>query len=232
MATPSVHLRRWTRAEYDRLIELGLLHEDEPIELIGGRIIVKRCSPPVDRGWTRAEYDRLIDLGLLHEDEPVELVAGRIVVAEPQGRYHAGAIVAVDYALRDIFGPGWIIRTQLPVTLGEDSEPEPDVAVVAGTRRGQYRGHPSGAALIVEVAEASLASDRRDKGSLYARAGLADYWIVNLVDRCLEVYREPVADAVAPHGWRYASPTTLHPGNSVSPLAAPDARIPVADLLP
>ncbi|OGK80283.1 MAG: hypothetical protein A2X52_06040 [Candidatus Rokubacteria bacterium GWC2_70_16] len=184
------------------------------------------------RRWTRAEYDRLIALGVLDEDEPVELIGGQIVVAEPQGRYHAGAIVAVDYALRGVFGSGWVVRTQLPVTLDDDSEPEPDVAVVAGSPRGQYGTHPSRAALIVEVAESSLASDREIKGSLYARAGIADYWIVNLRDHVLEVHREPVADAAAPHGWRYASVTTLSPGETVSPLAAPAARIPVADFLP
>jgi len=86
--------------------------------------------------------------------------------------------------------------------------------------------------LAVEIAESSLSFDRRQKGSLYARAGLGDYWIVNLVDRVLEVYRVPLADPAAPYGWRYAEVQTLSPGETASPLAAPAARVPVDDLLP
>lgn len=86
--------------------------------------------------------------------------------------------------------------------------------------------------LIVEVARSSLAFDRQQKGGLYARAGLADYWIVNLAARVLEVYRRPVRSASARHGWKYRNVRLLKPGAMVSPLAAPGARIAVADLLP
>jgi Uma2 family endonuclease len=86
--------------------------------------------------------------------------------------------------------------------------------------------------LIVEVAQSSLAFDRRRKGGLYARAGIAEYWIVNLVGRVLEVYRQPVRSASARYGWKYKSARMLKPGATVSPLAAPTARIVVADLLP
>jgi Uma2 family endonuclease len=86
--------------------------------------------------------------------------------------------------------------------------------------------------LVVEVSESSLSLDRHHKESLYARAQLADYWIVNLVDRVLEVRREPGLDAASPFGWRYRSVGAFRPDASVSPLAAPGARIRVADLLP
>ena len=86
--------------------------------------------------------------------------------------------------------------------------------------------------LIVEVAESSLSLDRNHKGSLYARARLEDYWIVNLVDRALEVYRQPVVDPSSPFGWRYAAHQTLGRGSSIAPLAAPGSLLPVADLLP
>ena len=86
--------------------------------------------------------------------------------------------------------------------------------------------------LIVEVAESSLALDRIDKGSLYARAGLLDYWVANLADHALEVYRAPAMAAGAPYGWRYASLTTLRAGDVVTPLAAPHTSIPVVDLIP
>lgn len=184
------------------------------------------------RRWTRAEYDRLIEIGVFPPGEPVELLAGDLVVAEPQSSPHYTAISLAEEALRGAFGPGWQIRTQAPIALDEHSEPEPDVAVAHGAPRTYGREHPARPVLVVEVAVASLALDRDHKGSLYARAGLADYWIVNLVDRVLEIYREPVADDGAPFGWRYASRQRLDAEASIAPIAAPGATIRVADLLP
>ena len=145
---------------------------------------------------------------------------------------HAVAVGLIEDALRAAFGPGWIVREEKPIALDDESEPEPDLAVVPGTHRDYLGGHPARPVLVVEVAETSLASDRGDKGSLYARGRIADYWIVNLVNRTLEVYREPVPDGSAPFGWRYGSVEVLRPPASVSPLAAPAARVAVADLLP
>ena len=142
------------------------------------------------------------------------------------------AIGLVDDRLRVAFGPGWIVRTQGPVALDDESEPEPDVAVVRGTRRDYASGHPAWPALPVEVTESSLALDREQKGSLYARARVADYWILNLIDGVLEVYREPTPADEAQYGWRYRTVSTLQPADIISPLAAPAAHISVADLLP
>jgi hypothetical protein len=121
---------------------------------------------------------------------------------------------------------------QGPLALDPDSEPEPDVAVVSGAPEDYSRAHPSRAALAVEIADSSLGADREYKGSLYARAGLADYWIVNLVDRVLEVYREPVAEPAAPFAWRYGRRSVLGPAAQVTPLAAPATPVAVAQLLP
>jgi len=184
------------------------------------------------RRWTRAEYERLIEIGVFRPGEPVELLGGELMVSEPQGSAHYTAIGLVEDALRAALGSGWLVRSQGPIALDDDSEPEPDVAVTRGTRRDYSREHPSRPALVVEVAESSLALDREHKGSLYAQAGIADYWILNLVARVLEVYRTPIADAAARFGWRYASTEVLAPGSSAAPLAAPAARIPVSDLLP
>ncbi|HEV8437461.1 MAG TPA: Uma2 family endonuclease [Methylomirabilota bacterium] len=184
------------------------------------------------RRWRRAEYERLIELGVFQPGEAIELIGGDLMVAEPQGAAHYTAIRKTAKALEAAFGPGWEVRTQGPIGLDEDSEPEPDVAVVPGTP-DDYRGaHPSRPVLTVEVAESSLGADRERKGSLYARAGLRDYWVLNLVDRVLEVYREPVVDAAAPFGWRYSRGEALDASARVTPLAAPDSAIPVVDLLP
>jgi Uma2 family endonuclease len=184
------------------------------------------------RRWTRKEYDRLVELGVLHEDEPIELVDGQMVVREPKHTPHVTATALAVEALRDAFGAGWLVRAQDPVALDDDSEPEPDVTVVRGAPRDYLAEHPSRPALIVEVAQSSLAFDRRRKGGLYARAGIAEYWIVNLVGRVLEVYRQPVRSASARYGWKYKNARMLKPGATVSPLAAPTARIAVANLLP
>jgi Uma2 family endonuclease len=184
------------------------------------------------RRWTRAEYDRLVSLGVFREDERLELLGGYLVVREPQGSRHGVAIELADSALRIAFGPGWRIRGQLPIALDDESEPEPDLSVVAGDPRDSGHQHPSRPVLVVEIAEASLVFDRRTKGPLYARAGVPEYWIVNLVDRVLEVYRDPVVTSGAGTGGRYAAVSTLDAASVVVPLAAPDARIRIADLLP
>ena len=184
------------------------------------------------RRFSRAEYERLIDLGVFQPGEPIELIGGELMVAEPQGAAHYTAIIKTARALEAAFGPGWHVRTQGPIGLDDDSEPEPDVAVVPGDLDDYRRAHPSRPALTVEVAESSLVLDRQRKGGLYARAGLADYWVLNLVDGVLEVYREPAPDSAAPFGWRYARREVLDASARVTPLAAPGSSLHVSQLLP
>jgi len=187
-------------------------------------------TPLTVRRWKRVEYDRLVELGAF-EHEPVELLGGYLIVAEPQGPHHASSIERVDYAVRAVLPTGWIVRVQAPIALDDDSEPEPDVAVVRGRPGDSRNAHPRSPALVIEVAEASLRFDRRRKGSLYARAGLSEYWIVNLVDRVLEVYREPAPRPAAPYGWAYRSVTRLQPP-AVVQITAVGVTLGVADLLP
>jgi len=183
------------------------------------------------RRWTRVEYDRLIEAGMLGPEDRIELLGGEMVVKEPQHRPHATAILLVVRALERVFDSGWTVQPQLPVALDDESEPEPDVSVVRGEPR-DYLDHPSDVALVVEVALSRLGFDRERKGSLYARAGIADYWIVNVADRRLEIYRAPVPDTEAPFGWRYGQVATIAADGVASPLAVSGASVPVADLLP
>jgi Uma2 family endonuclease len=187
---------------------------------------------PRTRRFSRAEYDRLIRIGIFQPGENIELIGGDLIVAEPQGAPHYTAIVKTARALEAAFGAGWYIRREGPLGLDDDSEPEPDVAVVPGDPDDYSREHPSRPVLTVEIAATSLRLDREYKASLYARAGLADYWVLNLNDRALEVYREPMADATAPFGWRYARSEVVAVSGRVSPLAAPAASVSVAALLP
>lgn len=188
--------------------------------------------PVRTRRWTRKEYHLLGELGILRDSEPIELIAGQLVVAEPKGTPHTTAVRLSAEALRIAFGEGWLVCTQDPIVFDDDSEPEPDVIVVPGTIRDYREAHPSQPVLVVEVADTSLVFDRRHKGSLYARAGFGEYWIVNLVDQCLEVYRHPGVDTAAEFGWHYATVDVLAPGARVAPLARHDAAISVTELLP
>lgn len=126
------------------------------------------------RRWTRVEYEQIVDTGFFRPDEPVELIGGHLIVSEPQGSPHAAAVGLTCEALRATFGRGWIVREEKPVALDDDSEPQPDLAVVPGTHRDYAAAHPGRAVLVVEVAESSLVWDREVKGSLYARAGIED----------------------------------------------------------
>jgi Uma2 family endonuclease len=184
------------------------------------------------RRWSRTEYDRLAELGILREDEPIELLGGHMIVAEPKSSPHSTAVGLTADALRLAFGDGWVVRIQDALALDDESEPEPDVVVVPGQRRDYRDAHPGTTALLVEIALSSLTFDRHHKGSLYARAGLADYWIVNLVDRVVEVRRAPAADAAADFGAAYTEIEIARPGATLAPLAKPEARVAVSDLLP
>jgi Uma2 family endonuclease len=184
------------------------------------------------RRFSRAEYDRLIELGLFDEDEHIELIGGQWMVMEPKGAPHYTATRKTAKVMEAAFGPGWDVRPEGPIGLDDESEPEPDITVVPGSPDDYGQAHPSRPVLTVEVADSSLASDRHRKGSLYARAGLADYWVLNLIDRVLEVYREPIVEAAAPFGWRYARVEVFDAASSVTPLALPGASIAVASLLP
>lgn len=182
--------------------------------------------------WTRLEYERLVECGIFRPGDPIELIDGVLVVAEPQSAPHYTVLRLVERALVRAFGQGWDVRSQGPIALDDVSEPEPDVAVVRGQLRDYSDAHPVDPVLVVEVALARLAFDRGPKSSLYARAGRPEYWIVNLVDRVLEVRRDPAAAPSARYGWDYRTVQVFRAGAVVSPLAAPGATIPVSDLLP
>ena len=190
-----------------------------------------KLTKPQALRWTREEYYRMAAAGLLG-DRRVELIRGEIIEMSPQDSLHATGISLVDTALRRVFAQGFVVRVQLPLSLGRDSDPEPDLAVVRGSPRDYLRTHPRTAVLIVEVAESSLEYDRETKGALYAEAGITDYWIVNLTDRSLEVYRDPRINPRGPDEFRYMLVKTLGASEAVSPLAMPQAALPVEDLLP
>ena len=190
---------------------------------------MQAVEPRVHR-WTMEEYHQMADLGWF-QDRRVELIDGEIMEMPAPRNPHVVSMSVTEDALRAAFGAGFWVRTQSPLNVGPAAEPQPDVAVVTGKPR-DYTDHPTTAVLVVEISDATLSYDRNHKGGLYARAAIADYWIVNLINRRLEVYRNPVADAAQPFGFGYSARTTHDPGDVVAPLAAPTAPVAVADLLP
>lgn len=192
-----------------------------------------QASPHTPRRWTRAEFDRLVEHGLLREDERVELIDGEILTMAPQ-QYspHASTVTHIHRVLDAAFGPSYHVRVQMPFALDPMSEPAPDLAVVAGAPLDYFEGHPQLTVLIVEVADTTVWFDRRRKGSLYARADVPEYWIVDVNRRALQVNRDPADEPGARYCRAYRTVTRLRAGDAVVPLGAPGTEIGVADLLP
>jgi Uma2 family endonuclease len=178
-------------------------------------------EPHLVRPLKRSEYDRMIELGMF-EQERVELIRGVLVKMSPQRAPHASTIGKLTELLAAQLRGQWRLRIQLPLALSEDSEPEPDVAVVGP---GNYDAeHPTSALLVIEVAETTLRTDR-NKAAVYASSGVGEYWIVNLDARTVEVYSSPDRD-------RYAESRTLRVGDTLHPLALAGVSLEVADILP
>ena len=175
--------------------------------------------------WSRETYDRAVEAGVFGPHDRLELLDGQLLSMTPQGSRHAAIVGQAGRILRGVFGPDCSVRMQCPLAVGDDSEPEPDLAVVPGRELDYLDAHPTAALLIVEVADDSLRRDRTVKQRLYARRGIPEYWILALPDARLEVYRDA---GVAGYG----SVTAHRPGETVRPLARPEAAIAVTDLLP
>lgn len=184
-------------------------------------------AAPAETGYTSKRYFDLVTEGLLRPDDRVELLDGVIVAMPPQDPGHAFAVMRLDRMLHDAIGRRAAIRVQLPFIAGTHAVPEPDIAVVPGPESRYASAHPSAALLIVEVADRSLMQDRLTKAPIYAGSGVPEYWLVNLRDGCVEVFRSP-----QPEARRYATKRVAHRGDRVELAALPGVSLAVNDLLP
>jgi Uma2 family endonuclease len=175
--------------------------------------------------WTRTEYENLIVSGGFAPGSRLELIDGEILDMAPQQSRHSTGVRLVEEALRTAFGSGYDVRSQLPLAIDDESEPEPDIAVVAGVPRDYRDNHPHTALLVVEVADSSLEFDRTRKLAMYARNAIEDYWILNLQAQALEVYRKP-------RGGDFQDRRLLDGAEKIAPLHAKRQTVPVSDLLP
>jgi Uma2 family endonuclease len=150
------------------------------------------------------DYERMIGAGILGEDDRVELLEGVIVEMTPQGPKHAKLIRRLCDPTFVSVPPDHVVQCQLPLTLGVDSEPEPDVSVVRRADTTSETSHPTTASVVLEVAGESLQKDRLSKAAVYAAAAIPEYVIVNVDEECLEVHRDP-----DPASRRYRTLATL-----------------------
>jgi len=178
------------------------------------------------RRFSVTDYYKMVEAGILKEDDRVELLDGEIVVMSPIGHEHSYTVTALIRAVHDLADRA-ILRVQDPVRLGEYREPQPDLVLVRMPLSRYGAGHPKqgDVLLLVEVSDTSLAVDRGLKLTMYAEAGIREYWIVDIVARQIEVLRSP-------EGGRYAERTVLKPGEMIRPVAFPDFEVEVAGLFP
>jgi Uma2 family endonuclease len=192
------------------------------------------------RTFTGAEYDRMVEHAVLTKADKVELLEGYLVLKMPTNPPHDNAVSVLTELFVRMIPPGWIVRGQSTAKLSE-SRPEPDVALARGDRRTFANRHPTPAdfGLVVEVSDSSLARDEQDKTRIYARDAIPVYWVVNLVDRRVEVFTDPTgptppADAPGGPDPHYRTRRDYSAGTAVPVVlgGALIGTIPVDELLP
>lgn len=179
--------------------------------------------------WTRAAYEKVADSGALAPDERVELIEGMIVAVSPQGFAHLKMVARLTRILSQLVGTSHYVLVQCPLSLGEASLPEPDLAIVRAEFLDSGSKTPESADLAIEVCQTSLAYDRLDKASLYAKYGIPEMWIINLVDAQVEVYRRPGSMPEAPYGHGYLERAVFTQG-PVTALMGEHVRVVVEEL--
>ena len=181
--------------------------------------------------WTIAEYRELGKTGLFH-DMKTMLIDGEIYAMVMPAPPHDTALNLAQDILRGIFSTGHHVRNQQGFDIGTRNDPGPDLAVVVGSVRDYAKKTPTTAILVVEVSDTTLHTDLTTKAELYATAGVPDYWVIDLNNRRLIVFRDPEPLPQGLGATAYRTRSTLYSADTVSPLAAPTAKVTVADLLP
>jgi Uma2 family endonuclease len=207
-------LGRLSVDQYHAMRQAEILTKNDSVELLEGVLVAKLSNgaPPTPPSlvlgaddfeplWRLRvdQYHAMIRTGILADDDPVELLEGLLVRTMPKGPSHRRTRRMLLKALGPIMPPGWVVDSQDPITT-TDSEPEPDVLVFRTSPDDYEGGHPGpqDIAIVIEIADTTLRRDRRLKKRLYARAAIREYWIVNLIDRQVEVYTDPTGPADEP----------------------------------
>jgi len=200
-----------------------VLHGNNPLFLTPNPLSL--MSSVLLKSWTVDEYHRMIAAGILAAGDRLELLDGQIIQMNPQLPPHAATTQRAARYLDRLLEEVAYVRMQLPVTLRPSSEPEPDIAVVCIDPNEYGDRHPtaSDVLLLIEVADSTLISDRQKKALIYAKAGISDYWILDINSRQVLIFREPSAE-----GYRQSMTLTLN--EAIAPLAFPNIEIPLTQL--
>ena len=184
-------------------------------------------APFTLRKWTVKEYHKLGEIGIFNPEERLELIEGNIIKISAKGTVHASATRRTATLLHNLLGNQAAVYNKSPIALDDNSEPEPDIAVVRIDPFDYATHHPtpSEVYLIIEVADSSLTFDREIKAKIYARSAIADYWVLNVGERQLHVFREPAVDG-------YQSEVILAETASISPIEFPAFNIAIQAMLP
>jgi len=182
--------------------------------------------------FTLAEYHRLLELGFLNEDDRVELIHGQIVEMTAKGTAHEVCITRLIRELLKLVGDRATLRSQSPLILPSDNEPEPDFTIVQNRADDYLSSHPNPAdvLLVIEISDSSLSYDQEVKLPLYAGAGISDYWIFNLVENHLEVYSEPYQDLQGKFG--YGMKRIILPNQAIALPCFPDLSLDLSKVFP
>jgi Uma2 family endonuclease len=216
-AVTAEDLFRFSVEQYHRIGDAGILRHEDHVELLDGLIVqntdylpqTHTAILPADESYYRfsvAQYDKLVSLSIIDEDDSVELLDGLLVRKMGKNPPHRIIKKLLLDALQRLLPDGWYVDAQEPIVLAE-SEPEPDIMIIRGDPRDHFPHPAAGAiALVVEVADTTLARDRKWKRRLYAKAGIPSYWIVNVVDNVIEVHTHLTAG-------EYGKPLIARPGD-------------------
>jgi len=229
---------RFSVDQYHRMIDAGVLTREHRVQLIEGLVIDFDCmdeSRPYGETYHFSvdQYHRMIEAGVLTRDDRVQLIEGKVVMMNPIGPTHSSVVQCILGELQPMLPTRWHVRVQQPLSLS-DSEPAPDLAIVRGVPRDYFDRHPSfgDVAIVIEVAHSSVNFDRGAKLSLFAAEGIAEYWIVDLGSRQIQIHRQPQPGAAGKS--HYQSVVTI-PASGRAPIEL-DGRLVgdflVADVLP
>lgn len=248
-----VRLHRFTVDEYHRIFEAGVLPENDPVELLDGKLFIKlEEGPPYEvplgippeaiagpkaprfpqRRFTVREYHQLLASGALPPTLRTELIEGWVVDKMTRNAGHDSSLSRTAESLQDRLPQKWKVRQQSAVSMDE-AEPEPDVTVVPGPKGRFDHMHPRPyeVALLIEISDSALSNDRGSKLRDYARNSIRRHWIVNLIERTVEAYDDPTGPIAVP---AYGNRQVYRPKESIPLLIGDEAfdAVPVEDLFP
>lgn len=212
--------RRFSSAEYHKMIDAGILGTSDHVEMLDGYVVYKPdyVDLPTNtlfpewrmlRRWTVTDLQHMVQIGVIGEDERVELLDGYLVPKMPENLPHRSAVSRLSTRLAPILPAGWWLQTTYPISAGIN-DPIPDGVILRGSDVTYDRHKPTGAdfGIVIEVSDSSLDMDRAGKAKMYSREGIPAYWIVNVADKQIEVYTDPSASG-------YATRTDYTPGDRV-----------------